>query len=291
MKRVSVSENTPQPGVLARLRKYQHGAGPAERSVIQYILDHPASVIYMPITELSEETHSSDATIIRVCRQAGFRGYQDLKISLARDTVLPIKNINERIDPGDDFETAMTKVFTSNVQAVTDTGHTVSFNQLSNAADLVLAAEDILIFGVVMSGLASMELSYKLLRIGVKSTAVIEPQLQAISTAMLTPRDVVIGISHSGSSKEIVNAVARAKKKGAKTIAITNFPRSPLAELADVLLLTAANETPLGSGSIPSMVAQLSVIDALFVAVALKSYDKAVSFLEETAETVKTAKY
>ena len=99
--------------------------------------------------------------------------------------------------------------------------------------------------------------------------------------------DVAIGISHTGTTVEVIEALEEAAKHGATTVAVTNFPRSPLAKTADLVLTTAARETTYRSGAMASRIAQLTVIDCLFIGVAQQVLPDARKALEETASAVR----
>ena len=140
------------------------------------------------------------------------------------------------------------------------------------------------------SNLAAQYLGYRLPRLGISVLSFQGSHLQLISTAFLGRGSLVISISHSGATKEVINLVRAAREKGAATISITNYERSPLAKYSDTMLLTSSKETPFGSGAASSIIAQLVVIDALFVGLALYRHETSFSFLEKTGETVKSQK-
>ena len=106
------------------------------------------------------------------------------------------------------------------------------------------------------------------------------------SAALLTPGDVAVAISHSGATQDTVDALALAQRNGATTVAVTNFPRSPLAALADHVLTTAARETTFRSGATASRLAQLTVVDCVFVGVAQRTYETSQRALELTHDAV-----
>lgn len=292
LEHVNPVENAmPSGGCLPKLRKMFAALRPSEKKVASYILKNAAQVIYQSITELSANSGASDATVIRLCNRLGYSGYQELKIALARELVSPSKNIHEDIGPGDDLATAVRKAFQANAQAINDTLDLLNMESLAKAVDAVAAARQVYLYGVGTSALAAQDAYYKLIRVGIPANFFADPHMQAISTVLMGDKDVAIGFSHSGSTKDVVDALSLAKAQGARVICITNRSRSPAAKLADILLLTASEETPFGSGGMPSMMAQLSIVDALFVGVALKIYDRAVRFIERTGEAVKGKKY
>jgi DNA-binding MurR/RpiR family transcriptional regulator len=107
------------------------------------------------------------------------------------------------------------------------------------------------------------------------------------SAAVLESGDVAVGISHSGTTAETIDALAEARKRGAITVGLTNFPRSPIAEVADHVLTTAARETTFRSGATASRLAQLTVIDCVFVGVAQRTFKPTRQALEDTYEAVR----
>jgi len=281
----------PRPGCLALIRRMFDSLRPAEKKVASYILDNGGQVVYQSITELASATGTSDATIIRFANALGFSGYQELKIALARELVSPGKNIHDDIEPGDSLPVAVNKAFQANIQAVSDTLNVLDIESLQQAVGAVVGARHVYLYGVGTSALSAQDAYYKLLRVGIHANFYADAHMQAISTALITEDDVVIGFSHSGSTKDVVDVLRLAKERGACIVCITNRARSPMAKLADVVLRTASEETPFGSGGMPSMMAQLSVVDALFVGVSLSMYDRAIEFIERTGETVKDKKY
>ncbi len=100
-------------------------------------------------------------------------------------------------------------------------------------------------------------------RLGIRATAISDNQMQRIRAASLGSKDVLFMVSFSGSTKEIIAAGEVAKKGGAQTICLTNFAESPVAELADVRLVTSVHIDPLAA-EVVSRVAMDFVMDALF---------------------------
>lgn len=286
-----VSKGMPTPSCLPRVRGSFHRLRPSEQKVASYILAEPDRVVYSSVTEVAEQAGVSDATVIRFCRSLGFAGFQELKIALSRELVAPERHIHQDIRRDDDLATAVRKAYHANHQALDDTLANLDLETLRTIIQRVLTARRIHLYGSGTSGLAALDAHYKLLRIGIESSPLVDLHLRASAAALLARGDVVIAFSHSGSTRDVVDVVAAAKKAGAWVVAVTNHRQSPLARHADVVLVTAAEETPFGSGGIPSVIAQLSVIDALFVGLCLADYDRALQWIEKTAEGVRPTKY
>lgn len=160
-------------------------------------------------------------------------------------------------------------------------------DELERAVAAVAGAGRTDVYGVGASAFVAHDLQQKLHRIGHVSFAWSDSHLALTSAAVLSKKDVAIAISHTGATKDTIEALRAAGEHGATTIAITNSPRSALATLADIRLHTAARETTFRSGAMASRLAQLSVIDFLFAGVAQRSYDQSMRALELTAQAVK----
>lgn len=271
---------------LGLIRSYYPSFTLTEKRIADFILDNPKEVIYMSVTELAEKCKVGEGTVVRFARNMGFSGYQELKLTLSRDLVNPLENVLEDVSIRDSLEVIINKVTTRNLKAISDTTRLVDVNTLKKAIKAIINARKVELYGVGASGFTALEAKYKFLRIGIVCDALTDPHLQAMSAATLTSKDVAIGISHSGATKDTVDSLNVAKSTGAKTICITNFARSPITRIADIVLLTASPESPLASGAIRSIIAQLHVLDLLFTGVAMKLGEKAISYTEKTAKAV-----
>ena len=150
------------------------------------------------------------------------------------------------------------------------------------------AARRIDIFGVGASAFVGQDLQQKLHRIGLIAFIWTDVHAALTAAALLGPGDVAVAISHSGETPDAVEPLEAAGELGATTVALTNFPRSTLAESAGIVLTTCARETPFRSGATVSRIAQLAVVDCLFVGVAQRSYPDTHSALERTRAAVRS---
>ena len=150
----------------------------------------------------------------------------------------------------------------------------------------IAAAKRVDIYGIGASAIVGTDLQSKLHRIGVVAFAWNDPHIALTSATLLAKGDVAIGISHSGTTSETIEALEAARARGATTIAITNFPLSLLAARADRVLTTAARETSLRSGATASRIAALTVVDCLYIAVAQRHLSRARKAVEETRQAV-----
>jgi DNA-binding MurR/RpiR family transcriptional regulator len=273
-----------------KIRSLFPGLAKAEKRVASVILDHPASIAAQSITEIAVAASTSETTVTRFCKAVGVGGYPQLRIALAADSarteVQSTKNLGGEIGPEDDLEAVIGKVSFADARAVEETADQLNIESLEKIIDLVGAAGRVDVYGVGASAFVAADLQQKLHRIGLVCFAWSDNHIMLTSAAVLSAHDVAIGISHTGSTAETVEALRVARSRGAATVALTNFPRSPITEVADEVLTTAVRETTFRSGATASRIAQLTVIDCLFIGVAQRHLDSAEPALEATREAV-----
>ncbi len=279
------------PGSFVRLQGTYSGLRAAEQRVADFILAHPDELIYLTVTELADRTHTSESTVVRLCQKIGYKGYQEFKIVLARDLVEPATAIYAAIEPGDDLATVKTKVFQANAQALRDTLEVLDEAQLQSAVDTIAAARRLEIYGVGGSSPLALDAYHKFVKLGVAAVALSDGDLMAMSSSLLAGGDVALGISHTGASRDVTDALARAKRHGARTICITHRTSSPITKVSDVVLVTAAQQTAFSSDASSSRIAQLAVIDTLYVGVAHKNHARSLEMIERTREATAAKRY
>ena len=284
----------PALSILITVRGAMPNLRPAEQRVGELVLADPAGVSESSITAVARRCQTSETTVLRFCRAIGLAGYPELRIALARAALreeseqAPGQPTTGQIDPGDSLADVVAKITYADERAIADTGAALDLDVLGRAVDAVAGARRVDIYGIAASGLVAADLHQKLHRIGRISFVWSDPHLALTSAAVLAADDVAVGISHTGTTVDTVDALRVAKGRGATTIAITNFAGSPIAEQADLLLTTAARETTFRSGAMSSRIAQLALVDCLFAGVAQRSYDQAITALETTYAVVRS---
>ncbi|OYX65777.1 MAG: transcriptional regulator [Sphingomonadales bacterium 32-64-17] len=281
----------PVENALGRIRIAQPGMAKSAQRIARFILERPEDVVGMSVTELAEATEVSEGSVINFCRSIGLSGFQQMKLSLAQETVQPVQFIHEDLDREDDVETICRKVFHSGMQALRDTLSVLDPTSLMRAVEVVRAAKRVEVYGIGSSAPIAEDTQYRMLRIGLDVRAVTDSHVQAISASRCDPDVAVLTISHSGATHETVAATRLAKEAGAKTIVITNFARSPIQAHADVLLFTMARETRFRTEAMTSRIAQLCVVDALIAALALADYDRSTETLKQTFDVLSIKRF
>lgn len=279
------------PGCFVRIQGSYVSLRAAEQRVADFILKNAEELIYLTVTELAERTQTSESTVVRLCQKIGYKGYQEFKIVLARDLVEPTDAIYERIEESDALNAIKTKVFAANAQALQDTLEVLDDAELQRAIDAVTSAKRVEIYGVGGSGSIALDAYHKLLKLGIAAIAISDSDLMGMSAALLRPGMVALGISHTGASRDVCEALDHAKTGGATTICITHRATSPITKVADIKLFTAAKETAFRSDAMSSRIAQLSIIDTIYVGVALKDYPHSTQTIAQTREATAKKRY
>jgi DNA-binding MurR/RpiR family transcriptional regulator len=270
-------------GVLARVRATFPSLSEAEQRVGAVILEEPREVVFLPVKELAQRIGVSEATIVRCCRSLGFTGLRQLKLALAGETLTaPQQVIHEAIRPGDSVLTVARKVLRSDQEAIADTLTVLDGAALERAVAAILAATRIEFYGIGSSMPVALDAYYRFARLGLPATVVTDPHMQAVSAAQLPPGAVAFAISHTGRTRETLNALQKARGAGATCILLSSYASTPLSRLADVELVTAARETLFRTEALASRLAHLSLIDALYVAVATQRLKAAEGALAHT---------
>jgi DNA-binding MurR/RpiR family transcriptional regulator len=280
--------------VLVRVRGAMPNLRPAEQRVARAVLADPAGISESSITTVARRCETSETTVLRFCRAIGLGGYPELRIALARAAQWEEADsgagapLTGQITETDSLADIVAKITHADARAIEETGSAVDLDILQRAVDVVAAAPRVDVYGIGASALVGADLHQKLHRIGMVSFAWSDPHLALTAAAVLGPDDVAVGISHTGSTIDTVDALGVARSRGATTIGITNFEGSALATESDLVLLTAARETTFRSGAMSSRIAQLALIDCLFAGVAQRSYDRAIAALEDTYAVVRS---
>jgi DNA-binding MurR/RpiR family transcriptional regulator len=273
--------------VLVVIRALLPSLARVEQRVAQQVLADPFGTARQSISELAASCDTSATTIVRFCRAVGLRGYPELRIALATAAAHASEGTAEgshEIILDDDPATIAQKIAHADALAVTDTAKYLDIDTLVQVVGVLADARRIDIYGVGASGYVALDLQQKLQRIGKPAFAWPDPHMAITSAALLGPGDVAVALSHTGTTADTIDALREAASNGARTAAITNYPRSPITAAADYVLLTAARETAFRSGAMTSRIAQLTVVDCLFVVLAQHDLPTSTRALERTFE-------
>ena len=276
-------------GVLVRLRTRLPEFTGALQRVAEQVLVDPAAAARASIVELAERSGTSPATVTRFCRALGFEGYADLRLGIAGDTGRAARSagwsvdIGREIQPTDPLDRVLQQIMAADTRAMHDTAALLDLREIQRAADAIAAARRVDMYGASGSALVGAEMQFCLHRIGVPAWGWIDVHNGLASSALLGAGDVALGISHSGQTRETIEMIAEAGSHGATTIALTSYPRSALADVADVVLITATQATTFRPDALSARHPQLVVLDLLYIAVAQRLHDRVNTAFHATA--------
>ena len=265
--------------------------GRSEKKIADWILDHPQDIISLSISDLAEICKIGEATIVRFSRRLGLSGYQALKINIAQEAVDARKMLGDEMLPTDSCYDLFSKTCNHFFITMEYTRKVLVPADLEKAAERIINANRIAIFGLGNSAAVAMDAQHKFLRAGLNATAYCDNHIQAIAACHLHKGDVALGISHSGSSVDVVEALRLSRSAGAFTIGITNAGKSPIQKECDIVLFTASDETKYTILGMSSRIAQLAIISALHAYLILRHSEKSGEAVRNTERALLSKKY
>lgn len=263
-------------GLLVRIDSYLPNAGEAEKKLVKQLRKDPESILKKSIKEVAKETYTSPATIVRLCKKLGCKGYKDFQNTLAYEAALfqESRSISfQEITRNDSVEDIIYKVTRKNIESLENTQKLIEPKIIAECVKLLETSRTVTLFGLGTSLLAARDLYLKLLRADLICNVCDDWHTQLMMARNLKENDLVIAISYSGLTEEILQCVREAKGNGAKVVAITRAVESDLAAESDFVLPVAATELIHRSGAMSSRISQLNVIDILFTAYVNRNYD------------------
>ena len=267
--------------MLSKISESLDSLSNAERKVAECALSEPKWFVHAAVAEIAEQAQVSQPTVIRFCRSLGYKGLPEFKLALSASISqngLPF--VHAELNTDDNMGDVMEKVLGNTAAALLGARRSLDENELENAIAMLSHARRIEFYGVGNSGIVAQDAQHKFFRFGVSTVAYSDTHIQLMAAAVLTAQDVLVVISNSGSSIELLDAVSIAKENGAKVIVITRAG-SPLAQFADCELALAAQEDAHRYSPMVSRSLQLAVIDILAIGLALRLGETASLQLEK----------
>lgn len=255
-------------------------------AVADYLLQHADEAQYLSISSLARECNVAEATVFRFCRALGFDGYHEMRIALAQANAAGTMSSQRELQPGAStetlFEHASARLFT----AINGTQNALSAEAVDEAARMLREAKQVFCFGQGGSMLLANDICARFASLSTKFRTSGDSHLQLLTASLMNEADVVLFVSYSGATRDMMETLRTAKAAGAKIILLTHYEDSPGASLADVVLRCGAQESPLDSGSIPIKVAVLYVGEVLVLRYILDSPEQANTAQELTSEVL-----
>ena len=276
--------------IIHKIRSLYSSMGPAEKRIADYILADTQEIVSCSVTELAERCGCGDATVVRFSRRLDFEGFQSLKIGIAGE-IGSTSSVGTEITKNDTCFEIYKKRINDISLSLQSTESILDPATLERAAQLIMKSRRVAVFGLGNSAAIAMDAAHKFLRLGLDSQSCTDNHMQAIIASHLDRQSVAIGISHSGSSKDIVDALRLSKIGGATTLCVTNFGSSPIVEASDIALFTKSEETKHSILGLSSRIAQLTIFDAIYTYIVILSDKAAVQAIYNTEIALQNKKY
>jgi DNA-binding MurR/RpiR family transcriptional regulator len=259
---------------------------PLEARVVDTILGRRDFDEATPLRVVADDAGVSEAMIVKIAKKLGFAGFKDFRAGVVGYNGLPTTELHQELSPDDTGAEIAQKVFRTSIHALEETLSILDPEAFERAADLIAAARQRDFYGIGGSAQIARDAGHKFLRIGVRTSVFDDAHMMLMSAALLGEGDVAVAFSHSGATTAVIEPLQLARRRGARTIALTNYATSPLASEADVVLCSTAQGSPLLGENAAARIAQLVILDAVFVAVAQRDLKAAERNLAATRDAV-----
>ncbi len=257
-------------GVVPRIKSLLPTLKGTLRDVAEYILQNPSSVIGLSTGEIAALTGTSEAAAVRLAQRLGYRGFRELQINMAYDLGDKTPKVQQEIEAGDDVATLAEKTHSALVEALTDSYRMLDVSALELAVEAMAGARRLILLGQGANTAQVVDLNYNLTKLGLSVIVYVDPYMQTAAASLCEPGDVVLGISHTGANRDLVEAFLIAKGYGAKTICLTMHPGTPLSRVADITLTAAPKEIVFKGEPFTSRISLMYLVDLLFIGVGLR---------------------
>ena len=271
------------------LQQHQNDLTKSGHMVADYLVQHAAEAQYLSISSLARECKVAEATVFRFCRALGFEGYHEMRIALAQANATGVLVNQQAPSPDADTTTLCEHASALFMTAINGTQNALSTEAVDEAVHLMQEARQVFCLGQGGSMLLANDICARFASLSTKFRTAGDSHLQLLTASLMNEADVVLFVSYSGATRDMMETLRTAKAAGAKIILLTHYEDSPGALLADVVLLCGAQESPLDSGSIPIKAAFLYVGEVLVLRYMLDypSHSNTAQDLTSEALTVK----
>lgn len=280
------TENFDTKAVGPRIRMMMPLLTPLEAKVVDTVFALRDFSDDTSLKQIADDAGVSEAMVVKITKKLGFAGYRDFRAAVSQYNRQPTAEMHQELSVEDTSQEIVQKVFRTSINALEETLSILDMEAFERAADLIHRAKQRDFYGVGGSAQIARDVSHKFLRIGVRASVFDDSHMMLMSASLLVDGDIAIGFSHSGNTTAVIEAIQLARRNGARTIAITNYNSSALAQAADVVLCSTAQGSPLMGENAAARIAQLNILDAVFVAVAQRDYKAAERNLERTMSAV-----
>lgn len=282
-------------GVLIKLKELEENFTKNEKKIANYIIENNQNLKDFTTYSIAKNCQIGQATVVRFAKKLGFKGFPELKIALAGEFLNKVEKkhiqiISDEIKNNDSTDTLAYKVSYENIKSIEDSLKIISFEEIDRAVEALNNSNKIFILGAGSSSIVAKDFQYKLWELGKIAIFDTDHHIQLGNISMANKGDILFVISYSGKTQDIYEVTSEYKKKGVTIIALTQFLNNPIKKIADISLTTVAENKNIRSNSLTSRIAQLTIIDILYVKLIQKNRSLADAMINEAVERVKKLK-
>ncbi|MBT2658572.1 SIS domain-containing protein [Bacillus sp. ISL-18] len=287
------SNNIEGKEVILYARSIAPSLGKKEKLIVNFISNQYQELAKMTISDLAAHLNVSESSITKVCKKLKCEGFYELKHVIADFLKNGETAINDEMQEDfeyeDDNETILEKVFFNSIVALQDTLAVINRQELSKAVSALKSIQSkgkLVLVGSGGSGVLCEDFQHKLLKIGIFAIFYRDSHMQLMGSSLLKKGDVVLGVSHSGTSKDVINIFKLAQENDSTTICVTNHVKSPVTEFSNIILHSSARNSPITGENAAARIAQLNILDVLFTILSLNQQNLSYENLLKTKESV-----
>lgn len=289
-----------EDNVFATIRSRFNTLSKTQKNIADFILSNKSETVLLTINELSQKCNVSDPTVIRFINKLDYSSYSTFRLDMAGElskeahisssNIIRIEDGYQSIKAYDDINIVKEKVVNSVTCAVNDLNNIVNTDDLERVVNIMYESTSILFYGSGGSSVIAMDAYHKFMRIGKKVSFDLNSHFSLIKICHLEPNDVVILISHTGESREVLECAESAKERGCKIIGITSYLNSDLANIANVTLFSSTYDLEYYTDAMVSRLIQLVILDMIFISLSLKIGEESKKMIEKSRKAISVFK-
>lgn len=257
----------PENSVLNLITQRYYQLTASEKKLASFVVANSQQAQRMSISEMSEACETAQATISRFCRKLGYEGFSAFRLAIAAAVAAKAScttSLSGEITEKDTLTMLGEKVAAAEIDAINETKALLQLDQIQLAADILQVSDTVLCMGQGASMLMAEETAHLFTTMFPGYFAITDSHTQIMAASNLTERDAILYFSYSGSATDLLDLMRMARKRQVKLLLITQYPGSPGAEMADLVLQYGYTASSLQLGAVTARIAQLYLVDVLF---------------------------
>lgn len=252
---------------LRKIQILKESLSNSEKRLAHYLCSEKEKIPFQTIYDVAKNAGVSTATVSRLTRRIGYKNFPELKMGFVKNTDT-LQEIFNAIKPEDNDKSIVYKVFQGNIRSIEDTYNITDVHRLIEFAKVIARSKRVVCIGIGGSGNVARDITLRLSHLNLQAESYTDSYQILIQSLRSDSETVVLGISHSGRSSITVEGLKIAKSKNAITGGISNYIDSPLSRFSDFFFCTSFPETGVRVAALSSRIAQLCLVDAIYILVA-----------------------